>query len=206
MPVVNSSSQSETVFCAQQLAVIRQYLSSVDTGSVSALQGDGSEGVRFLEAVRELCSDNVVHVPLPLVHAAVGALRVSEPLSFLSADMKLRHRDTELALSAAARAAEAASTSMSTRQPVSETSSWVARFLSLSKEERQFVIRVGLNGSGKYAASPCSGSDGRGLWFRAEDLGLIVCEGSYKWSAPGFAEGIESLAAISDVRTPGSLP
>lgn len=37
MPVVNSSSQSETVFGAKQLAVIRQYLSSVDTGSVSAL-------------------------------------------------------------------------------------------------------------------------------------------------------------------------
>lgn len=60
MPAVNSSSQSETVFGAQQLAVIRQYLSSVDTGSVSALQGDGSEGVRFLEAVRELCSEDVV--------------------------------------------------------------------------------------------------------------------------------------------------
>lgn len=38
MPAVNSS-QSETVFGAQQLAVIRQYLSSVDLGAVPAPQG-----------------------------------------------------------------------------------------------------------------------------------------------------------------------
>lgn len=76
--------------------------------------------------------------------------------------------------------------------------SWVARFLSLTPEERLFVLRCGVNGSGKYAAGePYSIPGQGGLWEAPERLGLLVCEGSYKWSAPGFLEGLASLAGLS---------
>lgn len=77
---------------------------------------------------------------------------------------------------------------------VAASDSWAARFLSLTTEERLFVLRCGVNGSGKYAASPSTGSDGRGLWDAPERLGLLVCVGSFAWHAPGFLEGIASLA------------